>query len=253
MKKILIQALKSSGKILGKNFLKTQSIKSKTRNDIVTKNDILSEKIIIKIIHNNFPKHQILSEEIGLVGPKSDYLWIVDPLDATVNFSARIPLYSVSIALIYKNRIEMGGVFCPTMKELFFAQRNKGAFLNNRKIKVSKTNILSDSLINIGFSAHYSRQQINNNSEIIKNLAPKIRGLRAFESGALTSCYIACGKLDGKISIKTDPFGNAASTLIIEEAGGKVTDFFNKFWSKNMKTMVCSNMLLHDKLLKFIN
>ncbi|MFA6295856.1 MAG: inositol monophosphatase [Patescibacteria group bacterium] len=253
MKKTLLKALKSAGKKLNENFLKNQTFKLKTRNDIVTENDFLSEKIIIKIIKDNFPKHQILSEEIGTVGLKNDYLWIIDPLDATINFAAKIPLYSVSIALIYKNKIEIGGVFCPSLNELFFAQKNKGAYLNNKKIKVSKNNNLSSSLINIGFSAHYSKNQFNNNCNIIKKIAPKIRGLRAFESGALTSCYVACGKLDGKISIKTDPFGNAASTLIIEEAGGKVTDFSNKNWSRNMKTMICSNKILHNKLINFVN
>ena len=251
MKTTIISAVKKAGKYVEKYFNKKHKVKSKSRNDIVTQTDINSEKIIISEIKKKYPDHQILSEEVGRIGGKNDYLWIIDPVDATINFASGIPLYSVSIGLLHKGEIEYAVVYAPSLNEMFYAQKNKGAFLNNKKIKASKEKKLKSTIINIGTSAHYSKKQIKNNFQIANKIMPEIRGLRAFESGALTSCYIACGRLDGKVSIKTDPFGNAASTLIIEEAGGKVTDFSGNNWSEKMKTMICSNKLIHNQLMEY--
>jgi len=252
-KKILevgFEAAKKSGEFLMSKYGKIKKISSKERKDILTEVDLGSEKIILDIIKNKFSNHNILSEEIGEIkNSDSEYLWIIDPLDATVNYTAGLPLFSVSIGLV-KNKIPFFGiVYAPYLNELFYAIKGQKAFLNNSKIAVSKNKNLSESVINIGLSAHYNDDQIKKTWSICNKITPKLRGIRAFESGALTSAYVACGRLDGKISIKTDPFGNAASTIIIEEAGGKVTDSDNRSWSTEMIDMICSNGIIHQDIL----
>jgi len=250
---VALLASKLSGEYLLSKFQKIKKISNKTRNDIVTEVDVNSEKLILNIIGKKFPAHNILSEEIGEKNKSnSEYLWVIDPLDATVNYVAGIPLFSVSIGLIKSGMPILGVVFAPYLNELFYASAGDGAFLNNKKITVSKISELSKSIVNVGLSAHYNKRQIKDTWRINQAITPKLRGIRMFESGALTSCYVACGRLEGKISIKTDPFGNAASTVIIQEANGLVSDFENKPWSLNMKDMICSNSLIHNKIIKIV-
>jgi myo-inositol-1(or 4)-monophosphatase len=251
---VALKAAKISGSFLLSKFGKIKTISSKTRNDILTEADLKSEKIILGMIGQKFPGHNILSEEIGRKNDfKSEYLWVIDPLDATVNYVSGIPLFSVSIGLIKSGKPILGVVFAPYLKELFYAVAGGGSFLNKFKIHVSKISELSSSVVNVGLSAHYSKPLIKRTWKINQIITPELRGIRMLESGALTSCYVACGRFDGKISIKTDPFGNAASTVIIQEAGGIVTDFQNQPWSISMKEMVCSNGLIHKKLLACVN
>lgn len=246
-------AANEAGEFLMSKYGKVVNISNKEARDIVTEVDLGSEQIILNTLKINFPNHSIFSEEIGRINKSNnEYLWIIDPLDATVNYSSGIPLFSVSISLIKNNKPIIGVVFAPYLNETFYAALGTGSFLNDIKIKVSECDDLARSIVNIGLSAHYNNEQIKKTWQICNNITPKLRGIRAFESGALTSCYVACGRLDGKISIKTDPFGNAASTLIIQEAGGKVTDFNYNEWSVAMKDMICSNGLIHDQLLKNI-
>lgn len=247
------KAAKRAGNFLMSKYGKVKSVSSKERKDILTEVDLGSEKIILEFIRKYFPDHNILSEEVGLFKrSNSDYLWIIDPLDATVNYVSSLPFFSVSIGLVKAHQPIMGIVFAPYLDELFFAVVNKGAYLNDSKITVSKNNELSNCVINIGLSAHFNEQQIKKVLDISHKITPELRGIRMLESGTLTSCYVACSRLDGKISIKTNPFGNAASTVIVQEAKGSVTDFNNQSWSVNMKDMIVSNVLIHQDLLRVI-
>ncbi|MDP2736764.1 MAG: inositol monophosphatase family protein [bacterium] len=248
-----ILAARQAGDFLMSKYGSVKNVASKERTDIVTEADLGSEEIILKILKENFPDHNIFSEEVGRLDNKnSKYQWIVDPLDATVNYASGLPLFSVSIGLVKNNTPIVGVVFAPYLSEMFFATVGKGAFLNDSAILVSKNNELNNSVINIGLSAHYNDEQIQKTWKICNNITAKLRGIRAFESGALTSCYVACGRLDGKISVKTDPFGNAASTIIIQEAKGRVSDFSDKNWSVDMKDMICSNNLIHEKVFNYL-
>lgn len=253
MLKFAIELAKHSGKILDSSFGKVKVTNRKERKDIVTEMDLKSEKYILKEIQKKFPSHTILSEEKGKLEKNSEYSWIIDPLDGTVNYTSGLPLYSVSIGLVHKGKPFLGVVYAPYLNELFYAQRGKGAYLNGKKISPSKVTELENAVIQIGFSAHYSEELLKKNWLIAQKLTAQVRGIRAWDSGALTSCYIACGRFDGKISIKTDPFGNAASTVIIEEAGGVVSDFEGKKWNENMKTMICSNKKINKQIKDLVN
>lgn len=252
MKSFVIALIRDAGTLLMRHFGTVTVSNKKQHKDIVTKIDFASEKKIISAIKLKYPSHAILSEEIGLIDAVSDYQWVIDPIDATVNYTAGIPLFSISIGLVYKGQPILGAVFAPYLDELFFGEKKKGAYLNNKRIKPSTTKTLDNAIINMGLSAHYSPALIKKNWDIAHRLSPKVRGFRMFESGALTSCYVACGRLDGKISIKTDPFGNAASTILIQEAGGIVADFQGNSWNEKMKTMICSNKPLFKKIQQFV-
>lgn len=234
-------------------FGKVESVSRKERNDIVTEADLGAETIILRRLKVQFPEHRFYSEEAGYEGyAHSEFLWIIDPLDGTVNFTAGLGLFSVSIGLVYKGQPMMGIVYAPLYDELYHAVAGEGSFLNDDKISVSRNDALSDCIINIGLSCHYSDEQFAQSFAICEKAAKASRGVRIFESGALTACYIACGRMDGKISLKTDPFSNTAGTVIIQEAGGKVTDFAGRGWSVKMKDIVCSNGLIHREILKAV-
>ena len=177
---------------------------------------------------------------------------MVDPLDGTVNFTSGIPLYSVSIGLLVNGRPVLGVVHAPAMKETFFAEVKKGAFLNNNKISVSKTNRLTEAVISGGVAPHFKKSQMEKAITLLSDIVPYVRGVRIFESGALIKCYVACGRVDAHLGVKTDPFGSAASKVIIEEAGGVISDFHGKSWSLEMRTLACSNKKLHAKILSFV-
>lgn len=249
IKEIAIKAAKKAGEILLKERNKKIKVSRKYKTDIVSSLDIRCEKKIINIIRSNYPNHQILSEEIKKTGAKSRFLWVIDPLDGTINYVAGQPLFSVSICLLYEKKPILGVVYAPCFKELFFAIKNGGAFLNNKKISVSKNKKLKDSIIYFTLSAHYKKKLISKTFSNCKKIISKIRGVRIYESGALSHCYVACGRLDGKISIKTDPYGSAAGALITKEAGGMVTDFNGNDWNIDKKSLVSSNGLIHKSLL----
>jgi len=251
-KKIAVSAAQKAGKILIANFRKKIKVFLKDRSDIVTNIDKKCEKEIISLIRKRFPLHSFFSEEVKKTGPKSDYLWIIDPLDGTVNYTAGQPLFSVSLCLLYKEKPLLGVVYVPCFNELFIGIKNKGAFLNNKRISVSKNKNLKNSIIYFTLSTHYSKKLINQTLGVCKKIAPYVRGVRVYESGALSHCYLASGRLDGKISVETDPFSSAAGVLIVQEAGGKITDFSGKSWDINKKSLVCSNGKIHQKLLSII-
>lgn len=252
MQQFITRLARDAGTVLMRHYGKTHVQSRKERRDIVTDVDVESERVIVSAIRKKYPHHSILSEEVGMVGKNEEHRWIVDPLDGTVNYTSALPLFSVSIAYVHNNVPTIGVVFAPYLDEFFYAERGKGASLNGKRIQPSATTTLGDALIHVGLSAHYSPQHIRRNWAIMKRLSGVVRGLRMLESGALASCYVACGRLDGKVSIKTDPFGNAASTVIAEEAGGVVCDFDGHPWSPNMRTMICSTRSLSGTLRRLV-
>lgn len=250
MLKRSVGIVREAGKILLHS--KPDLIKSKFRNDIVTNVDRLSEKHLVKSIKKYFPKHGIYSEEIGWIGKGKEYNWVIDPLDGTINFAAGLPLFSVSLGLLKNNAPFLGVVYAPKLNELFYARKGSGAYLNSKKIHVSSKRRLSDSIIEISYSAHYSSRLINRVLSLSKRVGPLCRGVRSLESGALSSCYVACGRLEGKFSFKSDLFGNTASAVIIQEAGGTVSDFKNRPWNILAGTRIASNGRLHKNFLEFV-
>ncbi|NIO23007.1 MAG: inositol monophosphatase [Candidatus Aenigmarchaeota archaeon] len=240
-----IKAAKEAGKITLDQFEKFKDVSYKPGEEIVTDVDVKAERKIKEIIKKHFPKHNILAEEEGEdFVSSSDYLWIIDPVDGTVNYSRGIKLYGISIALAKNNEVVLGVVYNPIFDELFTTERGKGAFLNGKKIKVSSENELFKTVI---YSTELFRTK-----EIIKNLFDRVRNLRITSSSAYETCLVACGKVDAYIKVTNVPWGFAAANLIVEEAGGRVTNFDGSKWNIHSKNILSSNGILHEKILSLL-
>ncbi|HCY18337.1 MAG TPA: inositol monophosphatase [Deltaproteobacteria bacterium] len=251
-KKIAITAAKNAGLILKKNLGKPRSIEYKGVIDIVTEMDRKAEDLIIKTIKKEFPEHGILTEESNERKSSSEYRWIIDPLDGTTNYSHGYPVFCVSIALEKEGEIILGVVYDPVLGELFTAEKDKGAFVNNKKIKVSKIRELTKSLLATGFpyDVRTSRQ---NNLDHFSNFAVKAQAIRRAGSAALDMCYVAYGRFDGFWEIKLKPWDTAAAMLIIREAGGMVTDFNGGPFSMYSGETLASNGLIHNEMLNVLH
>ncbi len=253
MKKTAITAAKEAGKIILDYYLKNvDAISKKNTYNLVTKADIDAENKIISIIKDKFPKHSILTEESGEERNKSNYLWIIDPLDGTNNFYHKFPMFCVSIALYKKGKPQIGVVFDPIKKELFVAEKNRGAFLNDKQIKVSNANDLNKSLLALGF--YYERGSLMRKSlvQMKKFFYENVHGIRRTGSAALDLCYTACGRFDGYWELKLSPWDYAAGSLILTEAGGRITDTQGKRYNLLMGNVAASNGRIHKKMIQIL-
>ena len=251
-KTILIQAAATAGTIIKKYFQGQFSIHNKEGiNNLVTEVDTKAETAIIDMIKKHFPEHSIISEEIGKIEKNSDYKWIIDPIDGTVNFAHGIPICCVSIALSYRDQVQLGAVYNPIMNELFFAERGKGAFLNDQPIKVSKKTDFRKACLVTGFPYKWPE----NNEHPIKVFERFIlEGLpvRRLGSAAIDLCWVACGRFDGFWEYNLNPWDIAAGYLIVEEAGGRITNFEGAPYSVYDKQTLATNGLIHEEMIGLI-
>jgi myo-inositol-1(or 4)-monophosphatase len=248
IKRTLLEALARAGRIIRSNFGKKQKITKKGKFNLVTEIDKASEKAVVGLILKCFPDHSILAEESAAVAG-SGCRWIIDPIDGTTNFAHGFPIVSVSIGFERDGRLEMGGVFDPFRKELFFAERGKGATLNGKRIHVSKVKTLEDSLLATGFP--YDRK--NNPDaylEMLRAFLSRIQGIRRGGSAAIDLCYVACGRFDGYYEMKLSPWDKAAGMMIVEEAGGALTDFAGTPLTLSGLQNLATNGLIHEEMLK---
>ena len=247
------QAALSAATILMENFRKitSQQIRVKTKNDFLTHVDEQSEQEIIRILHSTFPDHTILAEESGLQDIVSDYRWIIDPLDGTKNYISGIPIFSISIALQYQNQIILGVVHDPFHQELFTAERNKGAFVNGQPIRVSQTNHMENCLLATGFPFKY-KKFLPVYMDCFEDLFRQITSARRMGSAAIDLAYVAAGRFEAFWELGLNPWDCAAGALLVEEAGGRVTDFWgqNNFLSNSY--IVASNGKVHTAILATI-
>ncbi len=250
MKSLIIKAAKSAGRVILKNYGNFGKLKFKGPRNLVTKADILSEKIIIKTIRKKFPKHNFLTEESGVIKNNSEYTWIIDPIDGTTNFASKIPEFAVSIALAKNDEVLMGVVFNPCTKEMYFAEKGKGSYLNNRKLKVSKKNDLEHCIL--GFNLPQEVKLGKKTLGILRKNHGKFRAFRNFGSAALNLCYVADKRFDLYFSPDINAWDIAAAKLIVEEAQGKITNIDNNKWKLNDKTIVGSNKILHNEFIKLL-
>jgi myo-inositol-1(or 4)-monophosphatase len=254
MEKTAIKAAKEAGKIILHYYSKNINAKSKGNTyDLVTEADLAAENKIISIIKNRFPNHSLLAEESGEETHKSDYCWIIDPLDGTNNFYHKFPMFCVSIALYKKGKPLIGVVFDPLKNELFYAEKSKGAFLNNKKIVVSTVNSLSESLLALGF--YYERGSVMRKTlgQMKKFFYENVHGLRRTGSAALDLCYTACGRFEGYWELKLNPWDYAAGSLILTESGGRITDVQGKRYNLMMKNVAASNGKIHKDMIRILN
>jgi myo-inositol-1(or 4)-monophosphatase len=251
-KETLLFATREAGEIIKQYFNGTFAVRNKgTINNLVTEVDIKVETRIIAIIKERFPDHSIISEEIGSIENHSDYKWIIDPIDGTVNFAHGIPICCVSIALSYKDDLLLGAVYNPIINELFFAEKGKGAFLNDQPISISNQTDFRQACLVTGFPYKWP----DNNEHPIKVFERFIlQGLpvRRLGSAAIDLCWVACGRFDGFWEYNLNPWDIAAGYLIVEEAGGKITNFEGKPYDVYDKETLATNGLIHDEMIRLI-
>ncbi len=252
LKETLINAAEAAAEQLKHFYEKSFVISNKEGvNNLVTEADHAAEKAILDIIQKDFPDHYILTEESGDLPQNSEYKWIIDPLDGTVNFAHGIPLCAVSIGLEKNGEMIMGAVLCPFINEFYIAEKGTGAFLNNRKIKVTTQPNVLDSCLVTGFPYTYPKLH-KGPLEIFSNLVMKGVPVRRLGSAAIDLCWVAAGRFDGFWEFNLSPWDTAAGYVIVKEAGGKITDFERNEFSCYQKQLLATNGVLHDDLLKEI-
>jgi myo-inositol-1(or 4)-monophosphatase len=245
-----IHAARLGGAILQDYAKKGFTIHSKGQPiNLVTEADLRSEEAIIQTIRNTFPEHQILSEEQGLQDiPQHPIKWIIDPLDGTINFAHGFPMYNVSIGLEYQGTCVIGVIYDPTRDEIFLGQQGRGATLNGMPIQVSTTPKLAEALLVTGFAYDIHTATDNNLKEFCA-FTLRARGMRRTGTAAIDLCYIACGRLDGFWEFQLNPWDTAAGKVIVDEAGGKITDYAGEPYSIYGKTILATNTLIHSEML----
>ncbi len=244
----MLLATKQASKVILKYFGKKESIKIKPNKSLVAAADLEANKVIIKTIKKHFPNHSILSEESGFENKKSDYKWVIDPIDGTHNFLHGIPIFGTSIALEYKNEVILGVLHFPILKLTVIAEKNKGAFLNGKRIKVSNKKSLEHSFILFEFSYANRKEK----TDFLEKLIHKTIDVRNFGSAVYHLLLVACGKCDGFVILATNEWDIAAGFLIVEEAGGKITDLHGNKWNPHQSKYIISNGKIHKELLKYV-
>jgi myo-inositol-1(or 4)-monophosphatase len=253
IKTILLEAVAAGGKELQRFFNGEFKITNKEGiNNPVTEADHASEKAIIDIIQKNYPDHFILSEETGEIVTDSEYKWIIDPIDGTINFANGIPICCVSIGIEKAGEIIMGAVYAPLLNELYFAQKGLGATLNDKKISVGNKAAVINSCLVTGFPYTYLDAP-NGPLQIFEKLIRKGVPVRRLGSAAIDLCWVAAGRFDGFYEHKLAAWDSAAGFLIVQEAGGRVTDFEGNAYSPYQPHILATNGLIHDEMLEIIN
>lgn len=246
------QAALEAGRFLLKGLSQTKKVTYKGQVDLVTRFDRRSEEIIYDRLSRAFPGHSFLAEEEIRHDRDSDYCWLVDPLDGTTNYAHGLPVFCVSIALAFRNEIILGLVYDPNRKELYTATRGHGAFLNGKPIRVSRTRKLDRSLLATGFPYDVRTSQ-DNNLDHFANFAVRAQAIRRLGSAALDLCYVACGRFDGYWEKKLKPWDLAAGALLVEEAGGRVSDLAGKKFRLPGPHIVASNGYIHRPMLEILS
>ena len=225
MLNIAVRAARKAGSIINRAALEGggYEVRTKRMNDFVTQVDHAAEEAIIEIVRKAYPDHAVLAEESGATDGKAEYQWIIDPLDGTTNFIHGFPQYAVSIGIRHRDALTHGVIYDPLKNELFTASKGRGAFLNDRRIRVSKCLRLADALVGTGFPFK-EVERIELYSKQLKNLMQKSAGVRRAGAAALDLAYVACGRLDAFWEMGLSPWDMAAGALMIQEAGGLVGD-----------------------------
>lgn len=241
------QIAREAGALLMDFFHRRVKIEYKGDADLVTEADRSSEKLILERIRAHWPSHEVVGEEGARIETGSNYRWYVDPLDGTTNFAHGFPVFCVSLGLTFQDKRAAAVVYDPTRDELFAAERSRGAFLNGRKIEVSKTPKLAQSLVATGFPSH--KRHKNPNIYFYHQVTLRTHGVRRAGSAALDLASVACGRFDGFWEFNLNAWDTAAGILIVEEAGGKVTGLQGRELAITDRDVVATNGLIHSELL----
>ncbi|MFC1670527.1 inositol monophosphatase family protein [Spirochaetota bacterium] len=245
-----ISISKEAGKILLKGFRSRDTVVSyKSRTNLLTNIDKASEEFLFNKIRDRFKDHSIIAEEGSRRDTDSEYVWYIDPLDATNNFAHGIPIFCTSIGLYSRdlNKVVVGVIYDPFHDELFSAIKSKGSLLNNKKISVSEIDDIGISILATGFP--YSKgDDDNNNLNEFNKFLPKIQGIRRLGSAAMDLAYLSCGRIDGFWEPQLHPWDMAGGSLIVEEAGGKVTRYNGDGFDPEYPEILASNGKIHKDM-----
>jgi myo-inositol-1(or 4)-monophosphatase len=248
MKAVAIQAAREGGRILMQKFGTALEIGFKGEIDLVTEADRAAEEMIVAVIRDTFPRHDILAEEADHGHSESPFRWIIDPLDGTTNYAHGFPWFAVSIALEAEGEIRLGVVYNPFHHELFFAEKGQGAYLNDIQIRVSTTARLDRAMLATGFPYDRKTSPVNNYDHFL-NFQQEAQACRRAGAASLDLAYTAAGRLDGYWEMKLKPWDVAAGQLLVTEAGGRISDFSGRALDINGKEYLASNGLIHESML----
>lgn len=250
MLNVAIEAAREAGRFLKLSVGKVRNIEVKQGDErnLVSEIDRGAEERIIAIIRRHYPGHAILAEESGGSLAPAEYRWIIDPLDGTTNFLHGVPIFSVSIGIERRGELIAGVVYDPNQDEIFTAEKGAGAFLNGRRLKVSSSSVLVESLLVTGFPYNITENP-GNAVEHFVHFLMAARGVRRLGSAAMDLCYVAAGRFDGFWEVSLSPWDMAAGALLVQEAGGRVTDMAGGPLNIYQKTVLASNGPIHDTML----
>ncbi len=243
-----VEIAREAGALLAQLFKRPQEITYKRPSDLVTDADRRSEALIIERLRSYFPRHAVVAEEGGGQRTESDYCWYVDPLDGTTNFAHGFPVFCVTLGLAYRDEVVCGVVYDPLRDELFTAEQGAGAYLNNQRIHVSKTAALAEALLATGFPPFATNHDLN--IEFYFRFTQLSHGIRRAGSAALDLCSVAAGRFEGFWELKLNPWDKAAGSLLVEEAGGRVSDLMGKPFNLLGDEVFASNGLVHGPMCK---
>jgi myo-inositol-1(or 4)-monophosphatase len=250
-----IQTARDAGSLLAERFGRAVRVTDKSELELVTESDLASEKLIIDRIKTYHPRHAILAEESGASEPgteeaQSEWRWIIDPLDGTTNYAHGYPTFCVSIGLEHAGRMELGVIYDPMRDELFTAERGQGASLNGRRIQVSSAGTLASGLLCTGFP--YDVRERSEFARHFANFIMNAQGVRRDGAAALDLAYVACGRFDGFWEEGLKPWDVAAGSLMVEEAGGRVSKYDGEALSIYTPPILASNGLLHEQMMRVL-
>ncbi len=253
MLQLAVDAALEAGRFLKMNMGKIKHIEHKhgEERNLVTEIDKKAEQLIIEKIKRRYPQHDFLAEESGSHKLPSEYKWIIDPLDGTTNYTHGLPVFCTSIALEHNGEVILGAIYDPSQDELFTAEKGKGAYLNNRRMRVSSATRLMESLIVTGFPYDIKDNPFHA-VEHFTNFLMATQAVRRLGSAALDLSYVACGRFDGFWEVTLNPWDMAAGILFVEEAGGKFTNFKgfpSDIYSPNV---LATNGLVHDQMVEVL-
>ena len=250
-----IQTARDAGRVLAERFGRNLRISNKGELDLVTESDLASERLIIERIKTHYPRHTILAEESGTNAPaaegaQSDWRWIIDPLDGTTNYAHGYPCFCVSMGLERNGTLELGVVYDPLRDEVFAAERGQGAALNGKRIQVSPTPSLASALLCTGFP--YDVRERSQFARHFANFIMNAQGVRRDGAAALDLAYVAAGRFDGFWEEGLKPWDVAAGMLLIEEAGGTVSDYNNQPLDIFTPPILATNGLIHEEMMRVL-
>jgi myo-inositol-1(or 4)-monophosphatase len=242
-----VDIAREAGALVTEFFRRPLEISYKSPSNLVTEADRRSEALIVERLQKLFPEHAVVAEEGGGQRPESDYCWYVDPLDGTTNFAHGFPVFCISLGLAYREEVIAGVVYDPTRDELYTAEKGAGAFLNGQRLAVSKNASLSESLLATGFPPFDSNHDLN--AQLFFRFTLLSHGIRRPGSAALDLCYVAAGRFDGFWELKLNPWDKAAGSLLVREAGGRVSDLAGGPFKLSTGEVFASNNLIHDQMI----